>query len=131
MYRKILSVCLALWVLATSVGVAKISVKCLTKNAATLGCCDSLEGAAESCCSDNSTRADDCCVVQVEVFQADYHQCVFNSPSYQLDAVCTTSNVAFLPTPCYFKSNKNTTRFEDPPWINREPLHLQYASMLI
>lgn len=131
MYRKVLSICLALWVLSTSVGIAKISVKCLTQYAPMQGCCDSSDDGANSCCSDNPTDEQGCCIVQVEVLQADYNKCVFKETTCHLDAASVTYNNVIHPPIDHLKSSLKTKLFENPPWIYHESLHLEYASLLI
>ncbi len=130
--RKIASISMALWVLTTSIGIAKFSFICLQGPQKSVDCCSESDNKTEGCCSGWAQTSESCCALEVEVFQTNYI-CFLQNEVKSYDFA---SLPIHLPGDPVFVGNDPDLNLkcigcDDPPWLYQPPIHLRIESFLI
>lgn len=123
---------MAIWVLTTSIGVAKVSFMCLQGAEQSADCCSETANGTENYCSDLAPKTESCCALDVEVFRTDYiclHQNETKSP--QLGSLSNQVLDDSFPFGIHADLSLIYIGCEDPPWLYQPPIHLRLECFLI
>jgi hypothetical protein len=125
-FKKAAIIGMAVLLMATSVGFAKITVICKAMDRISMSCC---MYEAASCCEPSQSNDSDCCTLELKVLQADYQaidgQVLKIFPAeYSIQTIFRTglqANFSKLAPPAW----------SSPPNPPPQPFHLLYSSLLI